>query len=62
MPNSAPGSLDAGEVYGLVAWLLAQNAIIPEDLVMNSETLPQVRMPARDVFVPDARRGGPGVR
>ena len=62
MPSQAPGSLNADEVYGLVAWLLVQNAIIPEDFVMNSETLPQIRMPARDLFVPDARRGGPEVR
>ena len=62
MPSQAPGSLNADEVYGLVAWLLAQNAIIPQDFVMNSETLSQIRMPARDLFVPDTRRGGPEVR
>ena len=62
MPSSAPGSLEANQVYGLVAWLLVQNTIIPEDLVMNAETLPRVEMPARDIFVPDDRQGGAEVR
>lgn len=62
MPAAEPGSLSADEVYGLVAWLLAGNGIIPEDLVLNAETLPSVEMPARSVFVPDDRRGGPQVR
>ena len=45
MPTSAPGSLDTDQVYGLVAWLLAQNEIIGESDVMNAETLPAVRCP-----------------
>lgn len=62
MPSSAPGSLGPDQVYGLVAWLLAKNEIIPTDAVMNAETLPQVEMPARTIFVPDDRRGGPEVK
>ena len=62
MPTSAPGSLSPDDVFSLVAWVLAQNAIIGTDVVMNAETLPQVRMPARGRFVPDNRRGGPEVR
>jgi cytochrome c len=62
MPAAQPGSLSPDEVYGLVAWLLAQNGIISEDVVMNAETLPEVSMPARNVFVPDDRSGGPHVR
>ena len=62
MPSSAPGSLSSDQVYGLVAWLLAKNEIIPDDAVVNAETLPEVEMPARDIFVPDDRRGGPEVR
>ena len=62
MPTSAPGSLQTDEVFSLVAWVLAENEIIPSDAAMNAETLPQVRMPARGRFVPDDRRGGPDVR
>ena len=55
MPSPAPGSLTDNEVYGLVAFLLAQNEIIPTDAVMDATTLPKVAMPARDKFVPDTR-------
>ncbi len=62
MPFGSPGSLGADEVYGLVAFLLVRNEIIPEDAVMNAETLLNVVMPARDRFVPDNRKGGPEIR
>ena len=35
--------------------ILERNGLIPADAVMNAETLPAVRMPARDRFVPDDR-------
>ena len=62
MPATAPGSLTADETYSLVAWLLARNEIIAEGDIMNRDTLPRVRMPARDRFVPDTRRGGADVK
>ena len=34
----------------------------PENAVLDAATLPKVVMPARDRFVRDNRRGGPGVR
>ena len=55
MPSASPGSLAPDEVYGLVAWILAENGIIARDAVMNASTLPAVEMPARDVFVPQER-------
>ena len=55
MPSDAPGTLAPDEVYGLVAWILAENGIIAPDAVMNPETLPAVEMPARDIFVPQER-------
>jgi mono/diheme cytochrome c family protein len=58
MPTPAPGSLTDDEVYGLVAFLLAANEIVPADAVMDATTLPKVVMPARDKFVIDSR-GGP---
>ena len=55
MPTNAPGTLEPDQVYGLVAWVLAENGIIAADAVMNATTLPAVEMPARDIFVPQER-------
>jgi cytochrome c len=55
MPQSAPGSLTPDEVYGVIAYLLAANQIIPATAVVNARTLPAVRMPARSRFVIDDR-------
>ena len=55
MPPDAPGSLKDEEVYGLVAYLLAMNELIPQDAVIDATSLPKVQMPARAHFVPDTR-------
>ena len=55
MPFDRPGALTAPEVYAVVAYVLNLNGIIPEDRVMNAESLAQVRMPNRDGFVADPR-------
>lgn len=55
MPQTAPGSLTPDEVYSLTAFLLYRNAIIGEDVILNTDTLPQIEMPARDAFAPDDR-------
>jgi S-disulfanyl-L-cysteine oxidoreductase SoxD len=55
MPPDAPGSLKDNEVYGLTAYLLVLNQLIPADAVVDASSLPKVKMPARDRFVPDAR-------
>ncbi|MFK8042757.1 c-type cytochrome [Congregibacter sp.] len=62
MPFNAPGSLKTNEIYSLVAYLLAENRVISEDMVLNQSTLPKVRMPAAGRFVPDDREGGREVR
>ena len=62
MPFAQPGTLSANEVYGLVAYLLSLNQIVPADAVMDRSTLPKVRMPARDRFVIDNRTGGKQVK
>jgi cytochrome c len=38
-----------------VAYILSEAKVIKPSETMNSETLPKVRMPNRDGFVPDAR-------
>lgn len=62
MPMQEPGSLEAGEVYAVVAWLLHRNGIVAGDAVMDRETIPAVKMPGAGRFVVDDRTGGPEVR
>jgi mono/diheme cytochrome c family protein len=57
MPATTPGSLAPDEIYAVVAWILAQNEIISPTAVIDAASLPRVRMPARDRFVPDDRYG-----
>jgi mono/diheme cytochrome c family protein len=54
-PFNQPGSLTDDKVYAVTAWLLFKNKIIAADQVIDVETLPNVRMPNRDGFVPDPR-------
>ena len=62
MPFVTPSVLPPADVYSVVAYLLAENGIITRDQVMDATTLPKVKMPARDRFVVDDRKGGPGFR
>ena len=55
MPFEAPGSLSNDDLYAVVAWLLNQNGIIPDDAVMDAQSRPAVVMPGRELFVPDPR-------
>ena len=50
MPIGKEGSLTPNEVYALTAFLLFKNDVIPEDEVMDSQSLPKVKMPNRDGF------------
>jgi S-disulfanyl-L-cysteine oxidoreductase SoxD len=52
MPFAQPRSLSDEEVYALTAYILAQNKLIGEQDVMDAQTLPKVRMPNRDGFIP----------
>src|SRR6185436_20679966 len=45
MPLNREGTLTADEVYGLTAYLLSINQVIPEDTVLDRESLPKVEMP-----------------
>lgn len=55
MPYDRPGSLTADEIYSLTAYLLYRNHIVERDQVISEKTLPQVRMPNHDGFIPDGR-------
>src|SRR5881394_420269 len=50
MPLGKEGTLTADEVYSLTAYLLFLNKVIPEDQVLDKESLPKVRMPIGDEF------------
>ena len=54
-PFDEPGSLTPDQVYAVTAYLLHLNGIIGEQDVMDAKTLPLVKMPNRDGFVPDPR-------
>ena len=52
MPLGEEGTLTADEVYAITAYLLSVNGVIPEDAVMDAESLPMVEMPNRDNWAP----------
>ena len=54
-PFDEPGSLTADQVYAVTAYLLYLNGILKEDEILDAATLPRIRMPNRDGFVPDPR-------
>lgn len=51
-PTPVRGTLTHDEVYALTAFLLYKNNIIKEDTVMDATSLPKVKMPNREGFVP----------
>jgi cytochrome c len=52
MPWTAPKSLTNDEAYAVTAHILRLNGIIGENDVIDAKTLPQVKMPNRDGFIP----------
>lgn len=62
MPYNAPGSLTNNEVYSVTAYLLNANRLIKAAAVINAKTLPEVKMPAQKLYIPDDRKGGPEVK
>ena len=52
MPWTAPKSLTDNEVYAVTAYILRLNNIIGDNDVIDARTLPQVKMPNRDGFIP----------
>ena len=50
MPLGREGTLTADEVYALTAFLLNINGVVPEDEVLDAQSLPKVKMPIGDKF------------
>ena len=61
MPLGHEGTLAPDEVYALTAYLLFLNGVIPEDQVLDKESLPKVKMPIGNDYarLPDWKHGTP---
>jgi len=59
MPLGREGTLTVDEVYALTAYLLFLNKVIPEEAVLDKESLPKVKMPIGDEYgrLPDWKPG-----
>jgi S-disulfanyl-L-cysteine oxidoreductase SoxD len=55
MPQNAPQSLSADDVYAVSAYILNLNGLLPADATLDAKTLPAVKMPNRGMFVGDPR-------
>jgi cytochrome c len=55
MPYTEPGTLTPNEAYSVTAYILFLNGIVDECVELNEKTLPKVKMPNREGFVPDPR-------
>lgn len=62
MPMDRPQSLPVNEVYAVSAYILQLNGLIPENAVMDQDSLARVQMPNRDGFIIDDRPDTNAVR
>jgi S-disulfanyl-L-cysteine oxidoreductase SoxD len=53
MPYQAPGSLSVDDTYAVAAYILNLNGILSADGKLDKETLPKIKMPNRDGFIPE---------
>jgi cytochrome c len=53
MPYQAPASLSDDDTYAVVAYILNLNGILPADGKLDRQSLPGIRMPNRDGFIPE---------
>ena len=55
MPYARPGTLTPDETYAVTAFVLYLNGILDKEAELSETTLPRVKMPNRNGFVPDPR-------
>ena len=55
MPFNESKSLTSDEVYAVSAYILQLNGVIGADDAMDAQSLPKVKMPNRDGFIPFPR-------
>ena len=53
MPYQSPGSLSVDDTYAVAAYILSLNGILPSDAKLDQNSLPAIKMPNRDGFIPD---------
>ncbi len=59
MPWNETKSLTGDELYAVSAYILHLNGVIGADDALDAQSLPQVKMPNRDGFIPFPRQGRP---
>ncbi len=57
MPFNAPQSLSPNEVYAVGAYVLFLNQLVPDDAVLDAQSLPRIVMPNRNAFVSGYKPG-----
>ena len=62
MPLNAPQSLTPDEVYAVSAYVLFLNGIVPQDAMLDADTLAKIKMPNRDGFVSAYSPPGAGAK
>ena len=62
MPMDRPQSMSVNEVYAVSAYILQLNGLIPDNAVMDQNSLAKVQMPNRDGFILDDRPDTRAVR
>jgi cytochrome c len=55
MPYDQPRTLSPDEIYSVAAFILFLDGIVEETQRLDQKSLPAVKMPNRDGFVPDSR-------
>ncbi len=58
MPYDNPRTLKADEYYAITAYVLSLSGIVKPDERLDAKSLPEVKMPNREGFVPDPRVTG----
>ena len=53
MPYQAPGSLSVDDTYAVAAYILNLNGILSSDGTLDRNTLPAIKMPNREGFIPE---------
>ena len=55
MPQNAPQSLSNDDVYAVSAYILSLNGLLPANATLDAKALSAIKMPNRNMFVPDPR-------
>lgn len=55
MPFKDPGTLTPNQVYAVTAYILNLNGIVGEGDKLDAQSLPKIKMPNKESFIPDPR-------